>query len=84
MSRALTTSEWIRMILILAVVFLGMYIFGYPIISAPVATVLVYFVLAYRRKIRVLEGQGTLKPLGAAGSVPPAESGDSTPSSTDA
>ncbi len=83
MSKALSTSELIRIILILALVFLGMYIFGYPIISAPVATALVYFVLTYRRRIRALEEEVAQKPFGTSGTIPAAQSGDST-SSTDA
>lgn len=56
MSSRMTTAESIRMILVLALVFLLTFLFT-GIIGAPIITVLLYFVLQYRRRVKILEGR---------------------------
>jgi hypothetical protein len=80
----MTTVESIRMILLLALVFL-VSLYGAGILGAPVITILAYLVLQYRRKIKSLEGR--LADTGHASTVsemPPRSESQLPPSSTDA
>jgi heme/copper-type cytochrome/quinol oxidase subunit 2 len=84
MSKAPTMFDSIRMILVLALVFL-LSLLGTNIIGAPVITALVYFVMQYRRRIKALENR--LSDAGTAtsaahGSTPPEP--PAPPMSTDA
>jgi hypothetical protein len=54
MSKKPSTLDTVRLVLILALVFLLSWIFT-SIIGAPVITILVYFVVQYRRRIKSLE-----------------------------
>jgi hypothetical protein len=87
MSNAGNTIEWVRTILILAIVFLAVLIANIIIIAA-VVTVLTYLILQNRKKIRQLEAQlvqNVPKAPTATGTAPtPAAQSSEPSSSTDA
>lgn len=81
----MTPIESIRMILVLALVFLAGFLFT-GIIGGPVITVLVYFVWQYRRKVRSLEDRlaKSTSQSSNVSEMPPKPEAQLPPSSTDA
>ncbi len=84
MSKPPTMFDSIRLILLLAVIFL-LSLLGTNIIGAPIITALAYFIVQYRRRIRVLENRLSDAGTSAAqGSTPPPPEPPAPPTSTDA